>query len=550
MKGMKKLLALGLSAVLTVGMLSGCGENGSETNTAASNQQTADTKEGNTEAAGDNNASDEGISADSPYAGKGYDLSERKTIIMYALGDRPQDQDEVLEKLNSEYLIPWLNSELEMQFLNWSDYTTKYSLVLAGGEPVDLMYTASWCYYNDEAAKGAFRELTSDWLQKYMPYSYEQQPAETWDQAAIDGKIYAVPRSGAFFNGYNFVVVRTDMLEKYGIEKLASWDDYTSFMKDVAKDTKTTGISASAITPTRDELTPLWQHTQEMSAVTSGFDWYYYNNRSEAAPKLDDIFYYYTSDSYLEFALQTAELAVAGCWSSNAINDTNDPRDSFSNGTSASYSYNETIYEVGKALEDAGLGTYVAFDLAPDSKRARGSYADDCIAIAANSQDPERAALVLDALKAFPEVNNLIIGGIQGKHFDLDENGDRVVLPDAGGYAWNSWAWALQRWDQPVNATMDDRQREFLAICEENEFVPQQIGFTFDKTPVETELNVINSIRDEYKYSFTLGVYGADTKAKFEEFKGKLEAAGLDKVTDEFKAQYKAYCDKKGFSIE
>lgn len=153
--------------------------------------------------------------------------------------------------------------------------------------------------------------------------------------------------------------------------------------------------------------------------------------------------------------------------------------------------------------------------------------------------------MVLDALKAFPEVNNLIIGGIQGKHFDLDENGDRVVLPDAGGYAWNSWAWALQRWDQPVNATMDDRQREFLAICEENEFVPQQIGFTFDKTPVETELNVINSIRDEYKYSFTLGVYGADTKAKFEEFKGKLEAAGLDKVTDEFKAQYKAYCDKK-----
>ena len=46
MKGMKKLLALGLSAVLTVGMLSGCGGNGSETNTAASNHQTADTDAG------------------------------------------------------------------------------------------------------------------------------------------------------------------------------------------------------------------------------------------------------------------------------------------------------------------------------------------------------------------------------------------------------------------------------------------------------------------------------------------------------------------------
>lgn len=226
------------------------------------------------------------------------------------------------------------------------------------------------------------------------------------------------------------------------------------------------------------------------------------------------------------------------------------PGDSFANGTSASYSYNETIYSVGKDLESAGLGTYEAYDLAPDFKRARGSYADDAIAIATNSQDPVRAALVLDALKAFPEVNNLIIGGIQGKHFDLDEEGNRVVLEGSAGYPWNAWSWALQRYDQPQDATMDPRQKEFLAICDANEYVPEFTGFTFDKSAVETELNVINSIRDEYKYSFTLGVYGDNTAAKFEEFKGKLEAAGLEKVTEEFKAQYKAYCEGKGIALE
>lgn len=252
----------------------------------------------------------------------------------------------------------------------------------------------------------------------------------------------------------------------------------------------------------------------------------------------------------MEYALETAELAAAGCWSSNAINDTNDPRDSFANGTSATYSYNENIYTVGKELESAGLGTYEAYDIAPGTKRARGTYASDAIAIATNSKDPVRAALVLDALKGFPEVNNLIIGGIEGKHFNLDEEGNRVTLEGSVGYAWNAWSWALQTADMPQDATMDDRQKEYLAICEENEFVPEIVGFTFDKAPVETELNVINSIRDEYEFSFVLGVYGDKTEEKFQEFKEKIQAAGLEKVTEEFKSQYKAYCEKKGINLE
>ena len=130
-------------------------------NAGQSAQSSAGTAESGQAETGNTAASTDGISADSPYADKGLDLSEPVTVIMYALGDRPEDMDKVLEELNSKYLNPWLNTTLEMQFLNWSDYTTKYSLVLAGSEPVDLMYTSSWCYYNDEAAKGAFREPVS-----------------------------------------------------------------------------------------------------------------------------------------------------------------------------------------------------------------------------------------------------------------------------------------------------------------------------------------------------------------------------------------------------
>lgn len=45
--------------------------------------------------------SDEGISEESPYYGKGYDLAERKNVVLYVLGDAPADMDKVLEEANN-----------------------------------------------------------------------------------------------------------------------------------------------------------------------------------------------------------------------------------------------------------------------------------------------------------------------------------------------------------------------------------------------------------------------------------------------------------------
>ena len=76
---------------------------------------------------------------------------------------------------------------------------------------------------------------------------------------------------------------------------------------------------------------------------------------------------------------------------------------------------------------------------------------------------------------------------------------------------------------------------------ESRELHAEVAGFTFDSSKVATELSVVNSIVDEYEYSFALGIYGDDTDTKLEEFVQKLEAAGLDKVTEELKSQYEAY---------
>ena len=69
---------------------------------------------------------------------------------------------------------------------------------------------------------------------------------------------------------------------------------------------------------------------------------------------------------------------------------------------------------------------------------------------------------------------------------------------------------------------------------------------SFDKKNVEAELAVIGSIVQEYGASFNIGLFGDETEAKYQEFVGKLEEAGLSKVMEECRVQYEAFCERKG----
>ena len=63
----------------------------------------------------------------------------------------------------------------------------------------------------------AFKQLDPEWLKTYMPLSYDQQPEESWEEIAIDGKIYAVPKAKATFTAYNVVAVRQDLIDEYDL---------------------------------------------------------------------------------------------------------------------------------------------------------------------------------------------------------------------------------------------------------------------------------------------------------------------------------------------
>ena len=199
MKKSAKLLALVLALALVLTAFTGCGGTG----TSGSAATPAST------------------SGSEPAAGP--DISEEVTLTMYLIGDRPVDNDLVFEKIN-ERLKEEINATIDVKFMSWSEYEQKYPLIFASGEDWDIIFTADWCFYNAQATKQGFWEITPEALETYAPMTAESMYPEAWEQAKVDGKVYMLPMNYQELTAYVWMA-RGDLMEKYGIESLDTFED-------------------------------------------------------------------------------------------------------------------------------------------------------------------------------------------------------------------------------------------------------------------------------------------------------------------------------------
>ena len=147
-----RILSLLLALVMCVGILCACGGNPpSKDDTPTPPAKT-----------------DEPDTAPDTQQPTGPDISEEVTLTMYLIGDRPVDNDEVFGKIN-ERLKSEINATIDVKFMSWSEYESKYPLIFASGEDWDIIYTADWCFYNAQATKQGYWEITQEALETYAP---------------------------------------------------------------------------------------------------------------------------------------------------------------------------------------------------------------------------------------------------------------------------------------------------------------------------------------------------------------------------------------------
>ncbi len=155
-------------------------------------------------------------------------------LTLYFFGQEIPVVQEVLGAVNSK-LKQELNTEIQFKFiLDMPDkYLEKIKSDIAAGLPCDAFF-----YYNSLpesletlANEGYIADLT-ELFPQYAPNYYRQFSQNDIDAARINGKVYAVPER--IPDAYrNCAIVRQDLMEKYEIPEIRSYDDYELYLKTI-----------------------------------------------------------------------------------------------------------------------------------------------------------------------------------------------------------------------------------------------------------------------------------------------------------------------------
>lgn len=517
-KGMKKALALLLGTAMTMGMLAGCGS--SDNGSSASNTPAADTAGGSAETLT-------------------VDTSEHVDLKMYLIGDRTPDFDEVYGKIN-EILEEKLNCSLSVDFLSWGEHDTKYSLLFSAQEDFDLIFTASsWCHYEQTVALGGFYPLSEEFIQTYAPDIWEVVPEMAWNQARIDGQIYMVPNYANEF-GQDVLAVRGDLMEKYGIDQITSWDELKEFYLACAAD----GMYAS-------QGGPWYQYFQAQGLSTTG-----------GAPKGGELvlfntqdpsdlgFYYLLDwDGFTDYCKQMKELADAGCWSSDVLNSSDERQTGLLTGRTAAMVWNlgscKTYGDQANA-ENPDWNVTMVDPVASQPKKVN-SYINNGVAININSKNKERAMMVLNEFYTNPDVYDLAMLGIEGKHWEAVGDDQYKVIDESNfGVASNcNWGWnnaTIQRTEYIEDRTaLDDTYDAMVESWNNNIKADHPYdGFNFDSTKVSTQFAAVEAALGNYYEPLTNGLVD-DVDASIEALRAALESAGIRDVLAEMESQAAAY---------
>lgn len=531
---MKRVFCLILALVM-VWTIAGCT---SSQTTEPESAPTASSESQNSTAASENTVSQDATS----------DLEFVK-LKMIALGDGSADSERMLTLLN-EKLKADLNCELEIEYISWSDWTTKYPLVFASGEEFDLIYTSSWASYASQATKGAFYELTESDRQTYMPLTCAALGEDGWKQAAIDGKVYMVPTTpqGAFVDKTCFGV-RGDLMEEFGMASITTAEDMLAYWDNVLEmhpemvPINITNTSSGAFGAYLARL--FIDDTYSMTSPN-----YFPQMTSEYSSSLMPTILDLTDRTNIQYVDQAdadqyfitifekaAELQKKGYWTSDALTITEEMDVAYKNGKSASTfrelgnieAYNQDIL----ANHPEWAPTIVRF---VDKPYVSIPGLNNGMAVHATSKNPERAMMVLDLMGYDQSYYDLMHYGEESVDFSIDESGAVSKITAFSEASSMGFANVTER----VVATATDVYVTMRAEAVGNSMLPEASIFTFDHSVCETEYAAMSQVMSKYFPILSLGM-AEDVEAVYNEMMAELGNAGMDVVMDEYLRQAQTF---------
>lgn len=484
-------------------------------------------------------------------AGSNGDTSKHVKLVGYLLGDAPPGMNAVVEELNRK-LTEDINAEIEFRYIGWGDMASKYPLVLAAGDDVDFIFTANWAYYSQEAAKGAFREITMEEIEKFMPKHYEATNSVAWEEAKIGEKIYMIPTSSPD-QKVPVTIIRGDLRKKYGIPEIKRFQDIEPYLAAIkANEPAMIPINADSQYDFAKTFSNLqWEMgpaTVDTMLITNGWSGTH-TEWDDPEGKVYSQFDPYIKDQQIKISKIVKDWYDKGFINKNAMSNKVRSKDAFEQGKSAvAYGNTTDIQTTLAKAQEQGWEVEIIPNLSPKGTYPQDPYINNGVAIAANSKNPDRAMMALDLIMEEPTYNKLVYFGIEGINYvekdgkiDLPEGvtaDNNTYSPDAAGF------WFTNKSQFPPMANWTE---QYAALREslKDILVPYVYNaFSADTSKIKTELANMNTVGTQYQLPIQGGIV-KDVEQAYAELEAKAKAAGMDRVIAEAEQQTQQFHENR-----
>ena len=474
------------------------------------------------------------------------------TITIMFHGSNVTDDTAVLEKVN-EYIADKVGAKLEVVWGTWGDFDEKAVNVLTSGDKdVDMVFTCSWSAdeYNSYAKNGYFLKL-DDLIEAYGADLKAAIPESLMLAATIDGAegkgIYAVNgfKDTATQNTWDVNVTLLNELG-YTLEDLQAkgffgWDEIFAKAKEVKGDSfypflvepmvaerMVTNSIIVAGDAGSTNLLSYYLNPEDVSAEGA------YGNKmlnKFATPEykafVEQMHKYYDA-GYIDPALSVAE-------TSNDARTNHQKDASYLIGTqSYSYGYEYSADVIARGVE---VKFVPCTDPYVDATASQGAM----VAINSASEHPEESFKFLALLNSDPVLMTLLNYGVEGIHYNLDENGLVVFTDERANYSpWTNGMGNVTILPDTATEGAGFRQafKDYYAGAKS---IPVP-GFVFDNKPVENEMAALGNVAAQYALALDCGA--VDPETELPAFLAALDAAGMQAYLDEANAQLDAYVGK------
>lgn len=463
---------------------------------------------------------------------------ETCSMTVLVAGEKPIQQDEVAKEISNR-TRDILNIDLHLVYIGWGDYINQVRLKSISGEEFDICLN-----FSAELAGNITRKQCvplNDLLDKYGADLKKQIPQNLWDSVTVNGEIYGIPAVYAMTEMGRGILVRKDLREKYNLPKIKDQATLELFLDTIAKNEKDMipilTDSLAIIANDKDFL----GHT----LYTLGGDilGYMYIDLDNGEYKVEN---YFRTEVFKRIRQENIKAYTRGWFEKDILSDIN--RDyKFIAGRAAAMAGDLYNIVERQNLLQKNVPT-AEIELAIFNKEGRwiniypvNNYA----MISSTGKHPDKAIMLMNWLRQSQENYDLMMLGIEGKTYNL--NNGQAEVPDEidPKDRYNPTPWFTMHMPYLRTWTTDSEEYKkaldfWKGLKPENSPLA---SFAFTSENVKAESMAVQKIVEEIGKPLNTGIISS--QAEYESFLEELDKAGMELILKDTQRQINKHLAKK-----